>query len=157
MKTKKGRKPITEGLKSQELEEWIKVHDKNRTIIKCQALFSLSQGVKVSEICNVLNITRESIRVWRNQFQKDGIDALIMSIKRKGRNTQFTNELKSSLIKNLGRPPDSLGYDQKIWDGKLVAEYLKKEWDITVSVRTAQNWINKLGIRKNYRRRISFK
>jgi len=157
MKTKKGRKPITEGLESRELEEWIKVNDKNRALIKCQALFSLSKGVKVSEICNVLNITRESIRVWRNQFQKDGIDALIMSKKRKGRNTQFTNELKSSLIKNLGKPPGNFGYDQKIWDGKLVVEYLKKEWNITVSVRTAQNWINKLGIRKNYRTRISFK
>jgi len=104
-----------------------------------------------------LNITRESIRVWRNQFQEEGLAALVGGKKRKGRNSKFTNEIKAALMKTLDTPPEDLGFQQKIWDGKLVVEYLKKEWKITVSVRTAQNWINKLGIRKNYRTRISFK
>ena len=157
MKTKKGRKPLTEGIDSLVLEKWIKENDASKAIIKCQALFSLKNGAKVSEVCRVLNVTRESLRVWRNQFKKDGIDGLISNKKRKGRKTYFTNDIKYDLQKKLKKSPENIGYDQKQWDGKIVARYLNEKKGINISIRTAQNWINKLNIREGSRIRIKFK
>ena len=157
MKKRKGRKPIITGLDSQVLGEWLKDNKVAKTAFKCQALIALKNGQSVSDICKVLNVTRESIRIWRNQFISQGINGLVSKHNTKGRKTFLTNDIKSNLQEILRQSPENLGYVQKQWDGKLVVQYLQIKWNVKISVRTAQNWINKLGVRKEARKRIVFK
>ena len=105
----------------------------------------------------MLNVTRESIRIWRNQFISQGINGLVSRYNAKGRKTYLTNDIKSNLQEILRQSPENLGYVQKQWDGKLVVQYLQIKWNVKISVRTAQNWINKLGVRKEARKRIVLK
>ncbi len=157
MKKRKGRKPITKGFECQELEKWLRDNKAAKTAIKCQALIALKKGQRVSDICMVLNVTRESIRIWRIQFISQGISGLVPKHNTKGRKTYLTNDIKSNLQETLRQSPEKIGYDQKQWNGKLVVQYLHIKWNVKISVRTAQNWINKLGVRKKARKRIIFK
>jgi len=157
MKKRKGRNPIIKGLNSQVLEKWLKDNKAAKTALKCQALIALKNGQSVSDICKVLNVTRESIRIWRNQFISQGINGLVSRYNAKGRKTYLTNDIKSNLQEILRQSPENLGYVQKQWDGKLVVQFLHIKWNVKISIRTAQNWINKLGVRKVPRKRIVFK
>ena len=53
-------------------------------------------------------------------------------------------------------PPQKLGYNEKYWDGTMVCRYLKEKWNIEIAVRTAQNWIIKINMRKVARKRIKY-
>ncbi|MBI4646410.1 MAG: helix-turn-helix domain-containing protein [Bacteroidia bacterium] len=153
MKTKKGRFVNITGINPKELSKWIH-QDKSRwASIKCQALIALTNGVSVTEVCNVLNVTRESIRLWRERLKKEGPEGFIAH-KNKGRKSYLTEEIKNDLQNVVLMPPKKLEYNEKYWDGRIVCQYLKKKWNIKISVRTAQNWLIKTGIRKAKRKRL---
>jgi transposase len=156
MKTKKNKsgKPVdVTGINPQELKDWIKQNEAGRAAIKCQSLIALYNGASVTEVCNVLDVTRESLRVWRNQLKRKGPQGLI-SHKRKGRKSYLTVEIEADLNKVILKNPGEFGHDEKYWNGKLIRLYLKKKWGIEIALRTVQNWLLKTGIRKSKRVRL---
>ena len=153
-KYKSGKPVDISGIDSKSLHDWIQQDKARWTAIKCQALIALTEGVSVKEVCNVLNVTRESLRLWRERFRKEGIDGFI-SHKKKGKKTNLTIEVKNALQNVIRNKPIELGYDENIWTGKLVCRYLKDKWNIEIAVRTAQNWLTKTGIRKTKRQRLN--
>ena len=128
MKSKKYKlgKPVDiSGIDPQELKNWIKQDGTRWAAIKCQSLIALSNGASVKEVCNVLDVTRESLRVWRNNLKSEGPQALVAQ-KGKGRKSCLTTEVGDDLKKTILKDPIEFGYDEKYWNGKLIRSYLKK-------------------------------
>ena len=147
-KIKLGKPVNVSGINPQELKNWIK-QDKTRWVaIKCQSLIALSNGASVKEVCNVLNVTRESLRVWRNRLKSEGTQGLIAQ-KRKGKKSHLTIEVEDDLKNVILKSPVEFGYNEKYWNGKLIRSYLKKKWGIEIALRTVQNWLLRTGIRKS--------
>lgn len=89
----KGRKAKTELINIAELKEWLK-KDINRSVgIKCQVLISLKNNVSVSDICKVLGVTRECVRLWRKTIEKEGPEGFIKYPKT-GRKSGLIDEIK---------------------------------------------------------------
>ncbi len=111
---------------------------------------ALSNGASVKEVCNVLNVTRESLRVWRNRLKSEGTQGLIAQ-KRKGKKSHLTIEVEDDLKNVILKSPVEFGYNynEKYWNGKLIRSYLKKKWGIEIALRTVQNWLLRTGIRKS--------
>jgi len=156
MKKTVGRKAIVSSINEELLNQWLK-KEVNRTAgIKCQALISLKNGVSVSDICKVLGVTRESIRLWRKTIEKDGPDGFIKHHKT-GKRSGLTEEIKILLKTSVIQSPEQFNYKQTVWDGKLVCRFLKEKKGIIISVRTAQNWLKKINFtrqkpRKKYKK-----
>jgi transposase len=150
-----GRKAKTELININELKEWIQKDINRLSGVKCQALISLKNNVSVKDICKVLGVTRESIRLWRKTIETEGPEGFIKHQK-PGRNSGLTKEIEISLKKALSLNPENCGYMQAIWDGKLVCKFLLENKGITISVRTAQYWLKEIGLtrqrpRKKYK------
>ena len=157
MKCKKNKsgKPVNiSGINPQILNDWIRQDKARWAAIKCQALIALSEGVSVTEVCNVLNVTRESLRLWRKRLKEEGPEGFVIH-KQKGKPSNLTIGVKKDLQKTILAEPIKLGYDEEKWTGKLVCRYLKDKWNIEIAVRTAQNWLTKTGIRKIKRQRLN--
>lgn len=143
MKARAGRKPNTKGINAEKLKEWTADDKKKIAAIKCQALISLSLGNSVADVCRVFNVTRESIRIWRNIIQEKGPDGLISQSKR-GRKSNLSAELKRDLKKVLAKPPYAIGYKASKWSGKVFCLYLEDQYGLKITNRTAQLWMKKI-------------
>ena len=155
MKNKKTRlgKPVDiSAINPKLLNEWIRKDKVRWAAVKCQALIALHEGVSVTEVCNIFNVTRESLRLWRDRLKEEGIDGFVKYSK--GKKSNLTTEVKNYLQKVIHADPIEQGYNGKNWTGKLVCKYLKDHRDIEISVRTAQNWLIKTGIRKTKRQKL---
>lgn len=155
MKSTVGRKAKTECINISELENWIKADLNRLASIKCQALISLKKNVKVKDICKVLGVSRESVRTWRIRVENEGPDGFIKHPKT-GRKSGLTDEIKEFLKVAVTQPTGKYNYKQAVWDGKLVCRLLEEKKGIEISVRTAQNWLHKIGLsrqkpRKKYK------
>jgi len=94
----KGRKAKTDKIIISDLNDWL-LKDINRSAgIKCQALISLKNDVRVSDVCKVLGVTRECIRLWRKTIEIDGHDGFIKYPKT-GRRSGLTDDIKTLLKK----------------------------------------------------------
>jgi transposase len=153
MKTR-GKPVDVSAINASELELWIQGDANRQNAIKCQALIALTKDISVTAVCAVLGITRETLRQWRKRLSKEGIDGLTAKAG-KGRRTGLTKQIEADLKIQLLKTPSELGYTQAIWDGKLVCKYIKETYSLTIAVRTAQDWLHKIGFTRQ-RPRYSF-
>lgn len=142
-KKQKGRLVDLSGINVHELDKWLKENKMRRKVLICQAMIALNNGAKMSEVCNVLDITREGVRLWKNQLRQEGLNGLLKH-KKVGKRTKLNQQRKSELKKITKKSPEKKGYKNKKWTGLVLQDYAKKAWGLDISVRTAQLWLSKI-------------
>ena len=141
---KRGKPVDISAINIADLEEWIKSSPDRQSAIKCQALIAIAKGISVSTVCLVLNVTRETLSQWRKRLSSEGIICLCAK-SGKGRKSGLTKEIQDDLKVQILKTPAELGFTQAIWDGKLVCKYISDKYSQSISVRTAQDWLIKIG------------
>jgi len=142
-KKQTGRPVELSGINIQEIDEWLNKNKLARKILICQAIMALSRGAKMTEVCNVLDITREGVRLWKNQLRKEGLKGLLKQ-RKVGKRSKLNQHRKNKLKKIIKKSPARQSYKNKKWTGLLIQDYVKKEWGLNISLRTAQLWLSKI-------------
>jgi transposase len=149
---KRGQPVKNENIDTRVLIDFLNESPERWEGVKCSALIAMKNGKKVEDICEIVGITRETLRTWRKSFENEGTNGLKLK-KRQGRPSKLDLEQQLSLKNALMKTPEELGFQQAIWDGNLVCVYLKKNFNIKLELRAAQNWMKKLGFTRQYPRR----
>ena len=66
---------------------------------------------------------------------------------RPGRPGRLVDAALESLDQDLRKPPESFGYSQNLWDGKLLQHHLAHQYDVELGVRQCQRLFRELGFR----------
>ncbi len=83
--TKVGRPVDLTGINICEIEKWMYSNKISRKILICQSIISLNNGIKMNDVCNVLGVTREGVRLWKEQFRQHGLQG-VLEEKKVGKN-----------------------------------------------------------------------
>lgn len=142
-RTKQGRPVDISGINIDEIRLWMNSNTITRKSIICQAIISLQNGVPMKEVCNVLGVTRESVRLWKGQLRKEGLRGLLEE-KRVGKRSMLTEKQKMTLKDIVKRSPKRQGFKSKKWTGLLVQDFVFNKWEYNISLRTAQLWLSKV-------------
>ena len=144
MRKRVGRNADLSSINEIDIERFIKNDINRQAGIKCQALLSLKNNVSISDVCKVLGVTRESVRLWRKTLEKDGPDGFVKYHKT-GRISKLTPAIEDFIKASIILAPSNFGYHQSIWDGKLLCKLLLEKQNTSIGVRAAQNWLKKIG------------
>jgi transposase len=142
-KIKIGRPVDLSGINICEIEEWMYSNKISRKILICQSILSLNNGVPMNDVCNVLGVTRESVRLWKEQFRKNGLQG-VLSEKKVGKRSKLNVERIEELKEIVKLSPKRQGYKAKKWTGLLIQDFALKNWKLKTSLRTAQLWLSKI-------------
>ncbi len=142
-KKQTGRPVDLSGINVQEIDVWLNNNKMARKILICQSIIVLDRGTKMTEVCNVLGITREGVRLWKNQLRKEGLKGMLKQ-RKVGKRSKLNQQKKNQLRKIIKKSPVSQGYTNKKWTGLLIQDYVKKLWGYNISLRTAQLWLSKI-------------
>lgn len=142
-KVKLGRPVDITGISIGEIEEWMHTDKLMRKTIICQSFISLSKGVPMNEVCNVLGVTRESVRLWKGQLRKEGLAGLLKE-KKVGKRSKLSEDKEKTLKTIVRRSPKRQGYKNNKWTGVLVQDTVLQKWGFKISLRTAQLWLSKI-------------
>lgn len=140
---KSGRPVDISGIDIESIEVWMNSNKQNRKVIICQSILALNRNVPMNEVCRVLGVTREGVRLWKEQLRKGGLTDLLKE-KKVGKRSRLNESRKSELKSIVKRSPKSQGYKTKKWTGALLQDLVSKKWGLTVSLRTAQLWLSKV-------------
>jgi transposase len=92
-KRKIGRPVDLSGINISEIENWMYSNTISRKTIICQSIISLNNGTTMSNVCDVLGVTRETIRLWKEQFRKHGLQGVLKE-KKLGKRSKLNAEKK---------------------------------------------------------------
>ncbi len=142
-KRKVGRPVDLAGINISEIEIWMCSNKISRKILICQSIISLNNGVSMNNVCNVLGVTRESVRLWKEQFREYGLQGVLKE-KKVGKRSRLSEDRKKELKKIVKLSPKRQGYKTKKWTGLLIQSYVLKNWELKISLRTSQLWLSKV-------------
>ena len=114
--------------------------------LKIAGLLLLYGGQRPAWIAEVLGIPRASLNRWRQAVNTHGLQALRPELK-PGRPSRLTSGIRKALEDHLKQRPEEFGLRRAQWDGPTVAEHVKRQFGIRLTVRQAQNWLHQLGYR----------
>ncbi len=142
-KNKIGRPVDISGINIEEIEIWISYNKLARKSLICQSIIALNNDVPMKEVCNVLGVTRESVRLWKDQLRREGLVGLLKE-KKVGKRSKLNEKKKEELREIVRLSPKRQGYKTKKWTGLLVLDLVLKKWGFKISLRTAQLWLSKI-------------
>ena len=83
---------------------------------------------------------------WVQRFEAHGFEGLREG-ERPGRPRTLEPRQWQRVAGELRRSPREFGHANNLWDGKLLAEHLKKRHGVSLGVRQCQRLFGKLGFR----------
>ncbi len=138
-----GRPIDLSGINIKEIIDWINSDNRAKGIIKCQAIISLHNGNSMQDVCAVFGVTRETVRKWKESLRQGGTAALLNK-KKAGKRSKISCERQTELKRLIKQKPTKYGYDGKKWTGKILKDFLQKNWNIKIGIRAAQLWLCQL-------------
>jgi len=106
----------------------------------------VSAGHSCYDVAKWFGHSPRSVQSWVKRFNELGFAGLQDSI-RPGRPSQLSPRMRKEVEKHLRKSPTQLGYQQNLWDGKLLSHHFKQYYQIEVGVRQCQRIFHEFGFR----------
>lgn len=106
----------------------------------------VASGHTCYEVARLFNHSPRSIEYWVQRFNESGFSGLQDSV-RTGRPSLITDKIKTKLGKDLRKTPGDFGYENNLWDGKVLAHHLKSRYRIGIGIRQCQRLFHEFGFR----------
>jgi transposase len=120
-KSKVGRPVDINGINLYEIDKWMHSDAIVRKVIICQSIMALSKGVPMSEVCRVLGVTREGVRLWKEKFRTKGLKGVLREGK-VGKRSRLTPDKVKEFKQILEQPPKFQGMEGESWTGLKVKD-----------------------------------
>ena len=104
------------------------------------------RGLSCYKVAELLGQHSTTIQRWVHSFEKDGFAGLV-DCERSGRPKRLTLEQWATMNQDLRKHPREFGYQQNLWDGKLLSHHLLQSYGVDLGTRQCQRVFRELGFR----------
>ena len=114
---------------------------------RLHGILLVSEGMNCYEARRILGEDSRTLERWVKKFNSGGFNTLREG-KRTGRHSKLTNYQIEEINNDLRKNQNEFGYEQNLWDGKLLMHHISEKYQVNVSVRTCQMILHRLHFRK---------
>ncbi len=116
--------------------------------LRLRAIHGCELGFTEADVADLLGITRETVSRWWSAFAQQGRDALPGD--RTGRPVGTGRTLSDDQAQHLqdlidNHTPEKLGIPSPLWSRRAVRDLIRKEYGITMPVRTVGEYLKRWG------------
>lgn len=102
------------------------------------------RGYSCHEAARVYGDSPRTVQYWVHRLTSQGLTAL-READRPGRPPRLSESEKDMLREELKASPRTLGYDQNLWDGRVLSHHLDVRYGVALGVRQCQRLFRELG------------
>ena len=114
--------------------------------IRIRAVKRVESGESPEVVIKALGLTRPRIYEWLAKYREGGTDAL-RSTKATGRPSKLQGKDLRAIYKTVvGKDPRQLKFEFALWTRDMVREYIRREFNVRLSVVSVGRLLKKLGL-----------
>jgi len=114
---------------------------------RLHAVLLVAQGMSAPKVAQFLGDGTRTVQYWVRRFNAEGLSGLVEG-ERPGRFARLSESQFERIGVILRESPRSQGMTATLWDGKTLAEWLRCNWAVKLSVRQCQRVFRRLGFRQ---------
>jgi transposase len=127
----------------QEIER----HSEARYDHRLHAVLLACIGWSCTRVAALFGHSARTVHSWVRRFVKHGFAGL-QEREGRGRPSVVSANVRRRIARDLRRHPRKLGYEQNLWDGRLLSRHLHEQYDVRMGVRQCQRLFHALGFRR---------
>lgn len=131
---------------SEAIRQEITRSEESRYEHRLHGVLMVAQGMNCHEVGRWLGEHSTTVQRWASRFETRGFAGRSFG-ERPGRPSRVAPGVLSKLERELRGEPRSFGYEQTLWDGKLLSHHLEKRHGVRLKVRQCQRLSRQLGFR----------
>lgn len=128
------------------IRQEIERNDESRYDHRLHGVLLVANGMSARQAALWLSEGERTVQRWVNRFEQIGFAGLQEGA-RPGRPKRLSEGHWQHLERDLRRPPREFGFTQTLWDGKLLAEHLRRRYQVKLGVRQCQRLFRQMGFR----------
>lgn len=129
------------------IQQEINRNEDSRYDHRLHGVLLVSKGMSSYQVGEFLGHDATTIQRWVNDFNISGFSGLYDK-ERPGRPTSLSTKQWEKLGRELRKHPQDFGYNQNLWDGKLLSHHLIEKYGVEMGVRQCQRIFHKFGFRR---------
>ncbi|EQB73146.1 MAG: hypothetical protein AMDU4_FER2C00094G0002 [Ferroplasma sp. Type II] len=114
---------------------------------RLHGILLVSEGMSCYEAGRMLGEDSRNMERWVRKFNEKGFNALKEG-KRSGRRSKLTPQQMNMISTDLRKNPGEFGYEQNLWEGKLLMHHISEKFHTEIGVRTCQLIFHRLEFRR---------
>src|SRR6266571_3598783 len=136
------------GIMALPLPDARQLSDEVLEALRLRALRGCELGFTEGDVADLLGVSRETVSRWWSAYHAGGVDALPHD--RSGRPAGSGRTLTDTQAAHLqqlldSRTPEEVGVAAPLWNRRAVRELIRKEYGITMPVRTVGAYLRRWG------------
>jgi transposase len=129
------------------LQDEIRRSEEARYDHRLHGVLLVAQGMSAPQVAQVLGDGTRTVEYWVQRFNSEGLSGLVEG-ERAGRPARLSEARLAHIGVILRESPIAHGMTGNLWDGKTLAEWLRRNWAVELSVRQCQRLFRQLGFRQ---------
>jgi transposase len=128
------------------LQEEIQRSEESRYDHRLHGVLLVAQGITCPDVARVLGDAPRTVEYWVHRFEQRGLAGLREG-ERPGRPSRLNEHQFQEINRVLRGKPSDAGMRVNLWDGKTLAAWIEKEFEIDLGVRQCQRLFRQLDFR----------
>jgi len=128
------------------LQEEIQRSEESRYDHRLHGVLLVAQGITCPDVARVLGDAPRTVEYWVHRFDQRGLAGLREG-ERPGRPSRLNEHQFQEINRVLRGKPSDAGMRVNLWDGKTLAAWIEKEFEIDLGVRQCQRLFRQLDFR----------
>ena len=114
---------------------------------RLHGILLVSEGMSCYDAGSIFGEDPRTVERWVKRFNEKGFNALREGV-RSGRHSKLTSQQMDQIGSDLRKNPGEFGYEQNLWDGKLLMHHIWEKFHVKIGVRTCQLIFHRLEFRR---------
>ena len=131
-------------LVKKDINHYFTVNEDARFVRRLDIIALICNEHPIDYVSNLYNINPTTVQRWIHRLNDSGFEGLKDKPGR-GRRSLLSESDCHQLKIDLENPPETFGYQQSRWDGKLLSHHLNVSYGVQIKVRQCQNLFKQLG------------
>lgn len=135
------------------IQQEIRRSEDSRYDHRLHGVLLVCSGLSCCKVADLLGQSPRTVQYWVQRFERSGFAGL-QEGERTGRSAALDESALERLGQDLRQEPQSFGYTQNLWDGKILSHHLFRNYGVKLGVRQCQRLFGQLGFRRRKPRPI---
>ena len=109
---------------------------------RLHGILLVARGNSGREVARLLGNAPRTVAYWVQKYEREGLAGLVR-VKRSGRPRRLSEEQVAQIDAALRKAPRDFGLIRNVWNGKILAAFIREQWDVTLGVRQCQRMLRK--------------
>ena len=128
----------------KEINNFFSSNEDARFVRRLDIIALICNQHPINYVADLFDVNPTTVQRWVHRLNESGFEGLKDKAGR-GRRSQLTESDRRQLKAEIESSPESFGYQQSRWDGKLLSHHLRLHYGIQLKVRQCQNLFKQLG------------